>query len=216
MSSKSKYVVALDQIQAKVNAFLKPRGFKKKGRTFNREASEPGIFQVIHFQSGHFPIGDYVIPGFRENLYGKFTVNMGVLLKELYELETYHKPTNFYQEMHCRARTRLPVLLQGKDFCWDLDQDLDAIADEIVDGLNSVGFEYFMLYDTRAKFCENFGKYRDATPRAKLDVALVVLHQDRQKGERLVQEYYSQITQKGHKDYVERLCAPLNIPLPTK
>jgi len=214
MAEKSKYVVALDTIQAKVHGFLKPRGFRKKGRTFNREAPEKGIFQVIHFQSGPFPIGEnYEIPGFRENLYGKFTVNIGVLVKELYESEVWRKRTDFYQEMHCNARTRLPVLLQGKDVWWSLDGNLDAITDEVVLGLNSIGFEYFEMYDTREKFIENFGKFKDAPPRAKLDVALVVMHQDRIAGETLLKEYFADIAQKGHKEYVRGLAERLGVVL---
>lgn len=214
MAEKSKYVIALDQIQAKVHEFLKPRGFRKKGRTFNREAAEKGIFQVIHFQSGTFPIGEnYEIPGFQTSYYGKFTLNMGVLVKELYDLEDWHKPTNFYQEMYCQARTRLPQLLGQKDRWWDLDGNLEAITDEIVLGLNSIGFEYFELYDTREKFIKNYGRFDDAPPRAKLDAALVVMHADRPTGEKLFREYFEQIDQKGHKEYVQELAERLGVSL---
>lgn len=218
MVEKSKYVIALDQIQAKTHRFLKTRGFRKKGRTFNREADEKGIFQVINFQSGMFPIGEhYEIPGFRTSSSGTFTVNMGVLVKELYDMVEWHKPTNFYQEVYCQPRTRLPQLLGKKDAWWSFEGNLDATTDEIVLGLNTIGFEYFELYDTREKFINNYGRFDDAMPRAKLDVALVVMHADRPAGEKLFQEYFDQIDGKkghpSHKKYVQELAEKLGVVL---
>ncbi len=218
MKEKSEVVKAVDRIQAAVHSFLKPQGFRKKGRVFNRQAKEDGIIQVIEFQSGPYEFGGkYDIPGFRENLYGRMTVNMGVVFEELYRMDEYNKPRDFYQEVYCQPRTRLPFLLYGKDDWWDLGGDHNAIADEIINGIKSAGFEYFELYQTRAKFCENFGKYADAPPRAKLDVALVVLHQDRKAGEELVREYFNKIDtgsgHTGHKNYVRELCTKLNIAL---
>jgi hypothetical protein len=74
------YVKALDDIQKALTAFLKPLGFKKKGRSYNRHVSD-GLVQVVNLQMGQFPIGDYVIPGLRESHYGRFTVNLGVALE---------------------------------------------------------------------------------------------------------------------------------------
>ncbi len=82
MAESSEYKKQLDIVQKEVVRFLKPLGFKNKGRTFNRE-TEQGVWQVINFQSGQFPLGDkYVVPGLREDMYGKFTVNLGVFVQE--------------------------------------------------------------------------------------------------------------------------------------
>jgi hypothetical protein len=75
----STYVKALDDIQKALTGFLKPLGFKRKGRTYNRQVSD-GLVQAVNLQMGQFPIGDYVIPGLRESHYGRFTVNLGVAL----------------------------------------------------------------------------------------------------------------------------------------
>ena len=75
----------LNAIEKPIAIFLKEQGFRKKGRTFNRETKK-GIIQVINFQSGTFPIGNYEIPGFRESLYGKFTVNLGVAIVEIWRV----------------------------------------------------------------------------------------------------------------------------------
>ena len=80
-------------------------------------------------------------------------------------------------------------------------------------GLNSIGFEYFDLYSTREKFITNFGKYGDATPRAPLDVALVVWKRDREAGEKLLKEYFYKIENRGHKEYVAKLYERLSVPV---
>lgn len=214
MAEKSKYVMALDRIQSKVYEVMKPLGFRKKGRTLNREAKEPGIFQVVHFQTGPYELAPE-IPPFRLNRYGRFTVNIGVLIKELYDFEDYHRPTNFYQEMYCQARTRLPTLLYGKDVWWNLTDEADQLASTIIDGFQTVGFDYFALYDTRAKFRENLGRFRDARPRARLDVALMVRHHDRAEGERLFLEYFENADhQHPHFEYLKELAVRLGIDVP--
>ena len=88
MPNKDESKTRLDRIQKEIFNYLKPLGFKKKGRTFNRQ-TEDGIYQVINIQSGRYEFGDkYVIPGFRENYYGKFTINLGVMVTDIYELES--------------------------------------------------------------------------------------------------------------------------------
>ncbi len=62
---KSLVVAALDSIQKELTAFLKPLGFRKKGRTYNRCVHD-GLVQAINLQMGQYPIGEYEIPGIRE------------------------------------------------------------------------------------------------------------------------------------------------------
>lgn len=51
----------------------------RRGRTYNRTVGD-SLMHVVNLQMSQFPIGDYVIPGIRESFYGRFTVNLGVLL----------------------------------------------------------------------------------------------------------------------------------------
>jgi hypothetical protein len=46
----SPYVKALDDIQKSLTGFLKPLGFQKKGRTYNRPVGD-GLVQAV---AGHF------------------------------------------------------------------------------------------------------------------------------------------------------------------
>jgi len=73
---KSDLVNQMDEIQAKLRPLLKDEGYRVRGRTFNRTTHD-GLTQVLNFQMGSFdPPGTTYIPGLRENLYGKFTVNL--------------------------------------------------------------------------------------------------------------------------------------------
>ena len=47
LTNKIELKTHLDSIQKEIFLFLKPLGFKKKGRTFNRQ-TENGIYQVIN------------------------------------------------------------------------------------------------------------------------------------------------------------------------
>lgn len=52
------------------------------------------------------------------------------------------------------------------------------------------------------------------SPRAKLDVALIVLSLDKDKGEKLIQEYYTGIESKiPHRSYVRELANRLGVNL---
>ncbi len=211
---KSENVERLNQIQKEVHQYLKPLGFKKRGRTFNRQ-TEDGVWQVINFQSGQFPIGDnYVIPGIRKSFYGKFTVNMGVIIKELYEISTKGKEKAFYQDYDCQIRTRLSHLIWEKDYWWNIIDDSKNIADQIIEGLNDKGISWLDMFETREKICLNWGNVEGSSNTAKLDVALIIFQTDKIKGGELIQEYFDGIdSQKGHKEYIKELANELGVEL---
>lgn len=74
----SSYVESMNRLQRDVGADLKKLGFKVRGRTYNR-ITDDGLTQVVNFQLGPSdPPGTTYIAGLRENLYGFFTVNLGV------------------------------------------------------------------------------------------------------------------------------------------
>jgi len=214
MPNKDELKTNLDNIQKEIFQFLKPLGFKKKGRTFNRQ-TENGISQVINIQSGRYEFGDkYVIPGFRENFYGKFTVNLGVMVREIYELESHNKPKDIYQDYDCQIRERLPHLTIKQDHWWTISDDNNKTAKEVIDGLSSHGLDWLDNFENRDKICKNLGTSEGGSPRAKLDVAIIELYRDRTKAEKLFQDYYDNIEIKnGHKEYVKGLADRLGVKL---
>ena len=82
MKEKSKPTHAMDEIQAAVRPFLKELGFRARWRAFNRLTSD-GLTQVIEFQLGRFDPPGTNATGYRRDLYGKFTVNVGVYIPEV-------------------------------------------------------------------------------------------------------------------------------------
>jgi hypothetical protein len=204
----------LNHIQKDIFVFLKPLGFKKKGRSFNRQ-TEAGLYQVINIQSGKYEFGDkYVIPGLRENYYGKFTVNLGIMIKEIYELDPHNKPKDIYQDYNCQIRTRLTHLTIKEDLWWSISDDNQKIAKEAVEGLNSHGIPWLNLFESRTEICRNWGIVEGSSRRAKLDVALIVSTEDKEKGTKLIQDYYDNIeTAQGHKEYVKKLADQLGIKI---
>jgi hypothetical protein len=214
LTNKSNNITHLDTIQKSVFRFLKPLGFKKKGRTFNRQ-TENGVYQVINFQSGQFPLVDnYVIPGLRENYYGKFTINLGVSVYELDEINFPNKPKIFYQEYECQIRTRLPHLTIEQDYWWPISDVTEEIVKNLIEGLNEKGIPWLDTFETREKICRNWGVVKGSSLRAKLDVALIIFQTNKEKGTQLIQEYYNKIeNHKPHKGYVKELAEKLGIKL---
>ncbi|CAH0336024.1 hypothetical protein FVB9288_01696 [Flavobacterium sp. CECT 9288] len=203
LPNKEELKTNLDRIQNEIFQFLKPFGFKKKGKTFNRQTEE-GIYQVINIQSGQV----------YSNLYGSFTINLGIMVKEVYELESNNKQKVIYQDYDCQIRERLPHLTIKQDHWWTILDDNNKSAKEVIDGLSSHGLDWLDKFENRDKICRNLGNFECDSPRGKLDVALIEIHRDKSKAEKLFQEYYNDIEIKnGHKEYVKGLADRLGIIL---
>ena len=148
--TKSPFAQTLDDIVRSVSPQLKAAGFRKKGRSWNREA-EAGLIHVIGFQMGPFPVGDhhYVIPGLRENLYGTYTVNLGVHIREVHELILKKGATPaFCQDYHCEMRARLGELARPPaDKWWSLHGD--GASDEMATLLRRSLEVWFPLFASR-------------------------------------------------------------------
>ena len=153
---KSPFVQRLDQVQKEVAAFLKPLGFKKTGRSLNRLAAE-GMVQVVGFQMGQYPIGDYVIPGLRENLYGKFTVNIGVSLPCVLQAEQGKVRTGSFHDYDCEIRARLSAIANlGNDIWWPLDDSTTQTAEALIAIIRDFGLPFFDNYSSYKSVIESF------------------------------------------------------------
>ena len=213
IQKKSQNVLYLDEIQKELHEFLKPHGFKKKGRTFNRE-TEKGVYQVINIQSGQFPLGqDYVVPELREDLYGRFAINLGVCIEELYQLRYPRPAKTIYQDYDCSIRIRLSQLLLGNDFWWPINHPTKS-AKEVIIGLSEKGIPWLDLFENREKIIANWGNIGGSSNIAKLDVALIIFNKDKILGAKMFREYYYAITKhQGHKDSVKDLANKIGISL---
>jgi hypothetical protein len=130
LMAKTKATEEMDRLQGNLRPFLKEHGFRVKARTANRATSD-GLTHVINFQMGRFdPPGTSYIPWFRQNLYGKFTVNVGVYVPEVAILRYGSKERSFAAEVECCVRMRLAQLGGEKaDRWWNLPGDQRAETD---------------------------------------------------------------------------------------
>jgi hypothetical protein len=98
-------MVKAREVEAAVHAALKPKGFTKRGRTFNR-VTEDRLVQVIQLQLG------------QRILENQLTVNLGVFVPEV--AEVLGEPArDFVTEPTCCIRTRLGTLApEGQDVWW--------------------------------------------------------------------------------------------------
>jgi hypothetical protein len=146
---KSDLAKALDELQAKLRQFLKDKGFRTRGRAFNRATSD-GLTQVVKLQMGSFdPPGTTYFPDLRENRYGKFAINLGVYVPEVAKYHGGGTASSFVQEYHCCLRTRLRRLEpQQSDVWWDIRQD-DGFVGELQERLGQDAFPFFHRFETR-------------------------------------------------------------------
>lgn len=217
MADKSNYTKNLDKLQNLVHKELKAFGFSKKGRTHNKIVDE-GIVHVINFQSGEFPVGDnYAIPGVRESYYGKFTINLGVFISDIYEVTQGQTAKDFIPEYICQIRTRLPELTKNNDDWWTVDDNYIQMANEIIDQLIAFAFKWFDNFSDREKIIKNLQNKRIANLYVrigKLNAALIQIKTDRIKGEELLREHYKlSSSHKPHQEYVIELAKKVGVDI---
>ena len=176
---KSIFAERLDRVQKSVHPVLRDAGFKKRGRTFNR-AMESGLVHVVNFQMGQYPIGDYEIPGIRESVYGRFTVNMGIFVPCMFFLEHSEKERDFYQEYCCDIRMRLGLLANSEDTWWWLTEQVEDTADVMSDLLKEYAFPFFGIFETYEDIRTYYDEYSTlpscTAGRSKLIVAVILDH----------------------------------------
>jgi hypothetical protein len=135
---------------------------------------------VVNFQMGAYPIGDYVIPGFRESFYGKFAVNIGVLVPVIGQIEHGRETKDFVQEYDCSIRTRLGTLAFGQDSWFEITSSTGDLASTVVGLLDRFGlpfFEQFKTYLDVLSYYESHGGLPFQTSgRASFEAALIAHH----------------------------------------
>src|SRR5215471_8464460 len=124
---------AMNGLVAAIHPGLKDLGYRKRRNTFNRVIQPDGLIHVINFQMGPFdPSGTAEIPGLRPNLYGRFTINLGVWLPHLTEPGSQapaQHSTRFINDYNCHLRARIGELLpEAVDTWWRLSAPADQLA----------------------------------------------------------------------------------------
>jgi hypothetical protein len=212
---KSSYAFAVDEVQAALRPFLKDHDFKSRGRAFNR-VTDDGLTQVIGIQMGPSdPPGTYVIPGFRENYHGLFTVNLGVYVPEVAKNTHGGKTGSWIQEYDCCVRARLGEAAGSeRDMWWHARFD-PIVVDDVRDLLETSGIPFLERFDTRDKILaewhnrtENMGTSQP--PRIVMAIILAGRDQKVRARTLLTQQALDNPTH-GHPDYVQKLANKLTL-----
>jgi hypothetical protein len=220
--SKSKFADQVDQIQSQLAPLLKEAGFKRRGRTFNRNSLE-GLVSVVNFQMGKFdPPGTTSIPGLRENLYGSFTINLGIYVPEVYRTLFDSEVKGFVLEYHCCIRSRLGMLGREKrDIWWQVDISSN-LSDDLKDRLVSDAFPFLHHFETRGAILQDWPDYYNIHQFGSSSppyIVLAVISATQGKTEdarRLLEKQIEQSHKSGHKEYVRGLAKKLGLePLKT-
>lgn len=149
-----------DKLQARLDPMLRQFGFRKHGRTYNRPTPED-LTQVIGFQMGRFdPLpGAMHIPGLRENLYGKFTVNLGIYVPEVARNHGGGEAKSVVQDGNCCIRTRLGRKAD-KELWWKIS-DSEGLVAEISERLQNEAFHYSGASRLEIRFSMSFERARE-------------------------------------------------------
>ncbi len=213
--AKSAYAEATDTIQRVLRPFLRQRGFKVRGRTFNRETDD-GLTQVINIQMGASdPPGTTYIPGLRENLHGLFTVNLGVYVPEVALLHGGGLAKSWVREYRCCVRARLGELVgEGKDVWWRARAD-EEVVDNVHLCLERFGLPFLDRFATRDRILAQWDRRLDsvaASSPARIVVAIILATRgQRERARELLREQMLESRNPGHPEYVRRLAESLSL-----
>ncbi len=150
MKIKSEVVRVMDEVEGAMKAGLRSVGFRHRKRTFSRTTPE-GLVHLINLQVGAYePPGTVEIPGLRENLYGRFTVNLGVFVPEVAEYDVGgFRAGKLIHEYNCCLRARLGMIgPERRDLWWNLS-DSSELAKDVMHRVSRDAFPWFDRFGTR-------------------------------------------------------------------
>lgn len=212
---KSELAHALDLIQKPLASELKARHFRVRGRTFNRQSAD-GLTQVLNIQMGSFdPPRTTYHPGLRENLYGKFTVNLGVYVPEVAANHGAGCAKGWVQEYNCCIRARLGNLgTEQADIWWSIAQG-EAVIEDLMPRICHDAMFFFARYESRDLILaelqgrsENIGA---GGPPRIICAIILASRGDPSAAHALLAEQVRENQNPGHPAYVRRLAAKLGL-----
>ncbi len=205
----------MDDVEASLEPQLRSLGFRHRKRTFTRTTPE-GLAQVINLQMGRYdPPGTVEIPGFRENLHGRFTVNLGVYVPEVAEYRGGPAVKKSVQEADCCFRTRLGMIgPEQRDLWWDLSAGVPVLTNDVMQRLSRDAFTWFDRFATRDSILAELGgkseRLFSATPR----IVSAIIHAKRGNpaaARALLDQQIEEAADSPHAKYVRELTARLGL-----
>ena len=132
----------MSNIVAPLVPLFKYRGYRKRAHAFNRTVTD-GLIHVVSFQMGPYdPPGTVEIPGLRSNLYGTFTLNLGIFIPDVADHKgaEVRDSKKFIPEYQCHIRSRIGSLLTERtDTWWELDQPTRSSLTSFAERFSTMG-----------------------------------------------------------------------------
>lgn len=209
--AKSEIVLRLDQLQARLGKLLKPLGFRKVGRTFNR-STEPGLVQVVELGLGEVLPLPADLAEELDPTYGTTGVDLGVFVEEVYTKNVLSLPKRVIGSGACMIRQPLGQLDGAKHRTWRVKDDMDDLTDEIGSALLYLGIPFLDRFRTRQSIVDSWIAFNEAERRlsnvARLDVAMILLRRcDLPAAKQLMTDQVRSSDIPGHIAYVREVAA---------
>lgn len=151
MSARTPHAATLDAVRDHLSRYLKPQGFRIRGRVFNR-STEPGVVQVISLQMGGTKAVSRMTPEeFGQGTRGTFTVNLGLYVDEVRDALAQQPRPRWITAAHCALCTRIGQLADPpRDIWWKLEgTDPGELAGDVVRLLDAHGLALLEACATR-------------------------------------------------------------------
>lgn len=212
--TKPAFMSDMDELQKQFDPVLRQAGFKKRGRIYNRTTAD-GLTHVIGIQMGRFdPPGTVYIPGLRENLFGRFTVNLGVYVPEVAREQGGGEAKSTVYDYNCCIRTRL-TRGSEKDIWWNISTSGAVVAD-VIERLQNEAFPLFRRFESRTQILDEFLAKSENTPLMtvpRIVCAIILLEKgERQEAGRLLAAQARESTHiPHHQTYVIKLAQRLGV-----
>jgi hypothetical protein len=205
--TKSEFSKKLDLIQVDAQKKLSQFGYRKKGRTFNRSL-ESGLIHVINFQMG------------RRSLSGKFTINLGIYIPEIYRLLWFwnEDEPKFVDHGDCEIEKRIGELVPPyKDNWWDLNKNTKRLSKKVLTVIEKYGLPYLNLFYSHDDIIQEWNKHGDnigLPPRAGLSIAILLHNKgDHEQARNLLIQEYNRKLDHPYAGFVVDIAQKLGISL---
>jgi hypothetical protein len=163
------------------------------------------------------PPGTTYIPGLTKNLYGLFTIDLGVFVEEVYECLNGKKAEKFVQDSKCCVRQRLGYVGPEKsDMWWKLEDNVMLEGDmrlrlerDALPFLDQFGSRDAILHEWK-DLSRNMGFSNPP----RIVCAIILFHRgEREQARHLLSLQAQESHNPSHPAYVRSLAERIGIPL---
>lgn len=152
-------------------------------------------------------------PGLRENLYGRFTVNLGAYVPEVAEKHGSGAAKQLVREYNCCIRWRLGELgAERQDVWWSIEHH-EIVVQDLLPWICHDAMLFFSRYGSRAAIlAELEGKGEYVGSPARIICAIICVHRgELQRARDLLNQQSKDTHNPGHPAYVRALAERLGV-----